>query len=371
MDMACLGTIEQQDLVVDFRLMALDKLMRQVEVGKYYSEDYILDTPTGWTYSCAILNKATIMCNLTQPHFQDKDAAREYLEELRWPNGPVCPHCGVTGAWPLKGGRAGLYRCKQYQCRKQFSVTVGTVFERSKVPLNKWLMATYLLCSSKKGVSAHQVHRTIGVTYKTAWFMCHRIREAMTNESTTPFGTGGGIVEADETYMGKVESKNKIGAPYLSQKRKIVSLVDRDTKQVRSVKVDRVTIKTVQPILRANIAREAKLMTDGATLYKPIGGWFAEHNTVNHSAGEYVNKHNRLLHTNTVENYFSVFKRGMRGTYQHCAEHHLNRYLSEFDFRYNYRVKNGYDDAERADIALKNIAGKRLTYQSSNAQQAL
>ena len=309
------------------------------------------------------------MCNLTQPQFQDKETAREYLEELRWPNGPVCPHCGDTGAWPIKGGRKGLYKCKQYECRKQFTVTVGTVFERSRVPLNKWLMATYLMCSSKKGISAHQIHRTVGVTYKTAWFMCHRIRESMKEESNTPFGTGGGMVEVDETYMGNVKGHGK--GPHTSKKRKILALVDRDTKRARTMVVDKVNLETIQPIVRKNLAREAKLMTDQAMLYKSIGPWFASHDTVNHSIKEHVNKQNPLLHTNTVENYFSVFKRGMKGTYQHCAEHHLNRYLSEFDFRYNHRTKNGYDDAERADIALRQIGGKRLTYQSSNAQQTV
>ena len=309
------------------------------------------------------------MCNLTQPHFQDKDKAREYLEQLRWPEGPVCPHCGDTGAWPIKGGRAGLYRCKQYECRKQFTVTVGTVFERSRVPLNKWLMATYLMCSSKKGVSAHQVHRTIGVTYKTAWFMCHRIREAMKDESGSIFGSGGGLVEADETYMGTVRAK--VGGGHLGKKRKILSLVDRETKQVRSVHVDKVNMETIKPIIKKNLAREAQLMTDGLGLYKEIGKGFAAHHVVNHTQGEYVRKDNPLLHTNTVENYFSVFKRGMKGTYQHCKEVHLNRYLSEFDFRYNYRIKNGYDDAERADIALKQIAGKRLTYNPLSSEQAV
>lgn len=306
------------------------------------------------------------MCNLTQPHFQDVDKAREYLEELRWPNGPVCPHCESTGAWPIKGGRPGLYKCKTYKCRKQFTVTVGTVFERSRVPLNKWLMATYLMCSSKKGISAHQIHRTVGVTYKTAWFMCHRIREAMKDESITPFGSGGGMVEADETYMGATRGHGSGG--HLGKKRKILSLVDRESGQVRSVHVDKVSIHTIKPIIRKNLARDAQLMTDGLGLYKEIGKGFAAHHVVNHTQGEYVNKDNPLLHTNTVENYFSVFKRGMKGTYQHCTERHLSRYLSEFDFRYNHRVKLGIDDSERADIALKQISGKRLTYQSANPQ---
>lgn len=318
------------------------------------------------------------MCNLTQPQFQDADKAREYLEELRWPEGPVCPHCHSTGAWPIKGARAGLYKCKEYECRKQFTVTVGTVFERSRVPLNKWLMATYLMCSSKKGISAHQIHRTVGVTYKTAWFMCHRIREAMKDEASSPFGSGGGMVEVDETYMGKVKTnprkdnpKRRIGAPHTKQKRKVLSLVDRDTKQVRSIHVDKVDTKTLMPIIRENVARDAQLMTDGASVYRTIGPKFAAHHVVNHAAGEYVNKDNPLLHTNTVENYYSVFKRGMRGTYQHCKERHLARYLSEFDFRYNHRTANGYDDSERADIALKQISGKRLTYNPIGQEQGL
>lgn len=305
--------------------------------------------------------------NLTQPHFQDEDKAREYLEALRWPEGPVCPHCQQTGAYPIKGGRAGLYRCKQGKCRKQFTVTVGTVFERSKIPLNKWLMATYLMCSSKKGISAHQIHRTLDVTYKTAWFMCHRIREAMLEDVYPAFGSNGGLVEADETLFGG-HPRNHKGPERFRQKYNIFALVDRETKQVKSMRVDQVSIKTIKPIVQKNVDRKAQLMTDGFRMYKRIGRGFAAHHSVNHTQGEYVKADNPEIHTNNVENYFSVFKRGMKGTYQHCKENHLNRYLSEFDFRYNHRVRLGYDDAERADIALKQIAGKRLTYQSPNPQ---
>lgn len=201
------------------------------------------------------------------------------------------------------------------------------------------------------------------MTYKTAWFMCHRIREAMKDESTIPFGSNGGMVEADEIYMGATRDQGSGG--HLGKKRKVLSLVDRDTKHVR-VHVDKVSMATIKPIVKENLAREAQLMTDGLALYKEIGKGFAAHHIVNHTQGEYVNKDNPLLHTNAMENYFSVYKRGMKGTYQHCAERHLNRSLSEFDFRYNNRVKLGIDDAERADIALKNISGKRLTYQSLN-----
>ena len=194
--------------------------------------------------------------------------------------------------------------------------------------------------------------------------MCHRIRAAMDEESTILFGAGGGMVEVDETYMGKTQGQGKGG--HLGKKRKILALVDRDTKKVRSMKVDHVTVKAVQPIIRDNLAREAKLMTDQASIYKSIGPWFAEHNTVNHSIGEYVNMENPLLHTNTVENYFSVFKRGMKGTYQHCGHNHLNRYLAEFDFRYNNRIALEIDDEQRADALLMGVIGKRLTYQTAN-----
>ncbi len=205
------------------------------------------------------------MCNLTAPHFQDADEARKYLEELRWPDGAICPHCGETGAWPIEGGRKGLYRCKKYQCRKQFTVTVGTAFEDSKVPLNKWLMATYLMCSSKKGVSSKQLERTLGVTYKTAWFMSHRIRVAMKEEQSTPFGSGSGVVEVDEIYIKK--KKNTVKRRGDQHKQKVVSLVDRDTKKVKSVKVGRINAKSIKPILDKGMAKEATLMTEEAHHY--------------------------------------------------------------------------------------------------------
>lgn len=296
---------------------------------------------------------------LSAPYFHDDNKAREYLESIRWPDGrPVCPHCKTKGEhYALKGKahRPGLWKCAA--CRKQFSVTVGTVFERSKIPLSKWLMAAYLLCSSKKGISAHQLHRTLGVTYKTAWFMAHRIRLAMTDtEGGGLMGEGGGTVEADETYLGKTEGLGS--GPHFSKKQKVVSLVQRGGK-VRSFKVERVTRETIKPILERNIARDAHLMTDGASVYRKLNLGFASHERVNHAAGEYVRG---VAHTNTIEGFFSVFKRGMVGTYQHCGSQHLHRYLSEFDFRYNHRAALEINDKQRAVDALKGIEGKRLTY---------
>jgi transposase-like protein len=307
------------------------------------------------------------MSILSRPEFHDEQAAYDYVEANLWPNGPVCPKCGESERTTKMQGestRIGVYKCRA--CRKPFTVKVNTIFESSHVKLHLWLQAIYLMCSSKKGISSHQLHRTLSVTLKTAWFMSHRIREAMKSDNMTPFGSNGGIVEVDETYMGKVKakyrnnsSKLKVGAPYLAQKRKIVALVDRDTKQVRSLRMDKINSRTLMPIIKANVAREAQLMTDGANFYTKIGPEFSAHHSVNHTQGEYVNRENPLLHTNTVENYFSVFKRGMKGTYQHCGEQHLNRYLSEFDFRYNHRMKLEFSDEVRADIALKGVAGKR------------
>jgi len=301
--------------------------------------------------------------NLTAPHFQDADKAREYIEAKLWPNGPVCPHCGVISDHYKLGGaasRPGLYKCKD--CHKKFSVTVGTLFERSKIPLNKWLLATYLLASSKKGISSHQLHRTIGVTYKTAWFMTHRIREAMREPSHDgKLGSDGGTVEADETYWGN-KGKQRKGARGYAHKEKIVSLVERGGK-VRSYHVKEVNSATLRPILKEQIAADAKLMTDDAKVYKSIGKDFASHETVAHSLDEYVRGN---VHTNTIENYFSVLKRGMTGVYQHCGKQHLKRYVGEFDFRYNNRVKLGIDDAARALIALQGINGKRLTYRPTS-----
>lgn len=296
---------------------------------------------------------------LTAPHFQDPDKAREYLERIRWKNGRVCPHCGaVDKHYKLEGKahRPGLYKCSS--CREQFTVTVGTVFERSKVPLNKWLMAVYLVCSSKKGISSHQLHRTLGVTYKTAWFMSHRIREAMTALSfNKPLGEGGGTVEADETFWG---NNNKVKGRGYAHKEKIFSLVERGGK-VRSFHVP---AKTLKPILKQQVAPEARIMTDEMGSYRGLEADFAGHETVTHSTGEYVQGH---AHTNTVEGYFSILKRGLIGTFRHVGAQHLRRYVSEFDFRYNHRK---VDDVQRVNSALEGIAGKRLMYRDSSGVEA-
>jgi len=300
------------------------------------------------------------MTALTAPHFHDETVAREYLEGIRWPNGPVCPHCGVEGShYALKGKahRPGLWKCKD--CRKQFSVTVGTVFERSKIPLTKWLMAAYLLCSSKKGISAHQLHRTLGVTYKTAWFLAHRIREAMITAPTGPMGEGGGTVEADETYIG-VRKGAKKGSGW-GHKQKVFALVERGG-NVRSMRISGPMFDGIKEGLK-QVSPDAHLMTDDARLYWKIGKAFASHNTVNHSQGEYGRG---PVHTNTIEGYFSIFKRGMKGIYQHCSEDHLQRYLTEFDFRYNHRSALGVEDGQRVRDALKGIEGKRLTYRATS-----
>ncbi|MGD9659980.1 MAG: IS1595 family transposase [Porticoccaceae bacterium] len=306
------------------------------------------------------------MSILSKPYFHNEEAAYEFVESKLWPNGAVCPRCkGVERVGKMGGDstRIGTYKC--YECRKPFTVKIGTIFESSHVKMNLWLQAIYLIASSKKGISANQLHRTLGVTLKTAWFMGHRIREAMKSTEFTPFGSNGGLVEADETYMGNRPASLGKGS-FISMKRKIFALVDRDTKQARSVVVDKVSINSLKPIVEANLSREAQLMTDQAAFYRQIGEGFAAHHTVNHSIGEYVQKDNPQFHTNTVENYFSVFKRGMRGTYQHCAHHHLNRYLAEFDFRYNHRQALHVTDQQRADKLLAGVVGKRLTYQTVN-----
>ena len=317
----------------------------------------------------------TQVTDILNPIFIDKEAARLHLEVTRWPEGAVCPHCGSKNAKALTGKshRAGLRQCNEKECRRQFTVTVGTVFERSKVPLNKWLLATHLLTSSKKGMSAHQIHRMLGVTYKTAWFMCHRIREAMTDTTPPPMGGPDKVVEADETYYGnKVSLKKKRamkragtvkgtkgGFGGVSNKYTVVSLVERGG-NVRSFHVDRGTRANVREILVRNVDRKSKLMTDESRLYMEVGQEYARHEKVHHAAGEYVRGD---VYTNTLEGYYSIFKRGMKGVYQHCGESHLQRYVTEFDFRYNGRKLN---DNERRDAALKGIEGKRLTYRRIN-----
>lgn len=302
-------------------------------------------------------NRTNAMCDLSNPIYHDKDKARQHLESIRWPNGPICPHCGVVGnAAELKGKahRPGLYKCRD--CRKQFSVTVGTVFERSKVPLNKWLLATHLMTSSKKGISSHQIHRSIGVTYKTAWFMTHRIRCAMASTDNTPLGSGGGIVEADETYIGRKKGAPKKGG--WGHKQAVFSLVERGGK-VRSKVIAGTAFDTIRVELPKNVSPDAHLMTDMLSAYNNVGKQFASHEQVNHSAREWRRGN---AHTNTIESFFSVFKRGMKGVYQHCSEDHLQRYMAEFDFRYNHRSALKIEDKERARIALEGIGGKRLTY---------
>jgi transposase-like protein len=300
------------------------------------------------------------MTDLTNPIFTDETAARQYLEAQRWPDGPVCPHCGSVEVSKLDGKahRPGVYQCNG--CRQQFTVTVGSVFERSKIPLHKWLLATHLLTASKKGMSAHQLHRMLGLTYKTAWFMAHRIREAMKDESPSPMGGPGGSVQADETYFGtKASGKEKgIRGTYKrgpGNKRAVVSLVSGG--KARTFHVAHADAQTVRGLLVANVRRESELHTDESRLYVKVGEEFAAHKTVNHTAGEYVGPSGQS--TNKVENYFSIFKRGMKGVYQHCAEKHLQRYINEFDFRYNNRE---IADSERRDKALAGAEGKRLTY---------
>jgi transposase-like protein len=298
--------------------------------------------------------------NLENPIFQDADLAREFLEGVRWPNGPVCPHCGVVeGAHKLEGkaSRPGLYQCNA--CHGQFTVTVGTVFERSKIALNKWLLATCLMSSSKKGMSAHQLHRMMGVTYKTAWFMCHRIREAMRNGSLAPMGGTGKTVEIDETYIG-VKKGKRIRRGHM-HKHAVLALVERGG-EVRSFKLNGLKVRDIEPIVRRNVSKETSMVTDESQVYPDVTFGYVNHSTVNHSAKEYVRGD---VYTNTVEGYFSIFKRGMKGVYQHCGEKHLHRYLAEFDFRYNNRTSLKVTDIQRTSKALAGIEGKRLTYRRS------
>jgi transposase-like protein len=303
------------------------------------------------------------MNKLSKAHLHSEEEAIKKLETILWPNGPVCPRCQGQVRITKVGGetaRPGLWRCGP--CKRQFTVTIGTLFERSHVKMHLWFQAVALLAASKKGFSAHQLHRTLGVTYKTAWFMAHRIREAMRTGDLAPFGVDGGAVEADETFIGRKRGVPK--RPAFHHKLKVLTLIDRDTRQARSVVIDKLRTRTIAPILRKNLAREARLMTDEATHYTKVGLEFAEHGVVNHKADEYVRGH---VHVNTAEGYFSIFKRGMKGVYQHCSEKHLHRYLAEFDFRYNHRVALGVDDERRAMKALAGIAGKRLMYRDSSA----
>jgi len=310
------------------------------------------------------------MSEFDEARFHDDDAARKHLESIRWPNGPICPHCGASGRiFPIesktksngkrKGARPGLLFCGD--CREQFTVTVGTVFEDSKVPLHKWVLATHLLCSSKKGMSSHQLHRILGVSYKTAWFMTHRIRKAMEpNYFSAKMLGGQGPVEADETFIGtKPGAKKRKG---YGHKNAVLSLVERGG-EVRSFHVPGVSAKTLKPYLKYHVDPDAHLMTDDAGQYRILGPEFEQHDVVAHSNDEYVRGE---AHTNTVEGFFSILKRGLIGTYQHVSVQHLQRYVTEFDFRYNHRAKLGYDDSDRTTEALKGITGKRLAYRRTN-----
>jgi transposase-like protein len=298
---------------------------------------------------------------LSQPHFHNEEAAYAHIEARIWPHGPVCPKCGVIGRSGKLGGastRIGVYKC--YECRKPFTVKVGTIFESSHIPLRIWLQAIFLIASSKKGISANQLHRTLGVTLKSAWFLGHRIREAMKDDAGI-LGGGGSIVEADEVYLGPKRGKGKRAGE------SVLSLVQRDGK-TRSFHVANIDGNNLKPLLLANISKDSHLMTDGAQLYRVVGKEFALHEHTNHGSGEYA-KPSKVAgvsaHSNTVESYFAILKRGIIGTYHHVSKEHLQRYCDEFDFRFSNRKALGVDDVTRADRLLKAVVGKRLTYQMS------
>ncbi|MGJ8570629.1 MAG: IS1595 family transposase [Hoeflea sp.] len=324
------------------------------------------------------------MTAFNDPIFHDEDAAREHLEAIRWPHGPNCPHCGNINPDTIakvegkkQTHRKGLYYCNE--CAGQFTVTVGSVMERSKVPLSKWVFAFHLFAASKKGMSAHQLHRMLGVTYKTAWFMAHRIREAMKEDvaSSGPLGGEGKTIEADETYIGKREtprqlSRGRIAKPTKSgkaggaEKRIVFGLVERGGKS-RMFLVQNATKDILRDVLVRNADRKSNLYTDESRLYPETGKEFATHRTVKHSAKEYARvEGDAVIHSNTIEGVFSIFKRGMIGIYQHCGEAHLHRYLAEFDFRYNRRTALKVSDRERAEDAIRGAAGKRLTYNQTD-----
>jgi transposase-like protein len=306
---------------------------------------------------------------LSAHHFHNEEAAFAYVEAKLWPEGPVCHHCNALGKAGKLKTRPGLWKC--YACRKQFTVRMGSVFESSHVPLRYWLQVIYLMCSSKKGVSTRQIQRTLGCGLKTAWFLTHRVREAMKDGEhifSGPLGGEGKVLEADETYIGR-KAENKVNKPPV-EKMPVVSLVQRNGR-VRSFHVPNVTAANIQPILARHAHPASHLMSDEHLIYKGVGWNFAGHGTVNHSAKEFVRYTPGLkIHSNTVEGYFSILKRGINGIYHHVSEAHLHRYLAEFDFRYSYRVKLGVNDLERADICLKGARGKRLTYERTRRQGA-
>lgn len=309
------------------------------------------------------------MSVLPSPYFHDEAAAFEYFEGVIWPNGPTCPHCGAVDRIthikpnPEKRVRMGLKKCGH--CKGQFTVKGGTVFEHGRMPLHLMLQAVYLMTCSKKGISAHQLHRVLGITYKSAWFLAHRIREAMRSGDLVPFGSNGGPVEVDETYFGSKKGVAKPKGGY-RHKMAVLTLVDRDSGQMRTFAFEKIKGDEVHAVVRANISRKARLMTDESSLRKKIGQEFAAHGTTLHAGRQYVDFTDRTIHTNTVEGAFSISKRGMKGVYQHCGQQHLHRYLAEFEFRHVHRVANGVNDAARSVAALEGIRGKRLTYKSAD-----
>lgn len=306
---------------------------------------------------------------LSADQFHNEEAAYRLVEGRLWANGRPCPHCGVidkSGALKGKSTRVGVYKC--YACRKPFTVKVGTIFESSHIKLHVWLQAMHLLCSSKKGMSTHQLHRILGITLQTAWFLSHRIRESMMDlrlDDAGPLGGQNQVVEIDETYVGG-KARNRKGR--VPEKRPVVSLVERDGR-VRSFHVPNVTGQSLKPIIVANVSKATFIMTDESPVYPAIVREFVGHGTVNHSAEEYVRAH--FWHTNTAEGYFSILKRGIVGVYHHVSGTHLHRYLAEFDFRHNNRMGLGVDDTERADRALRGVVGKRLTYRTTRQEMSV
>lgn len=305
------------------------------------------------------------MSDLSNPIFHDAEKAREWLERQLWPDGPICPHCGTVGEATLMQGkshRPGLYQCNS--CREPFTVTVGTLYERSKVPLNKWLAATHLMMASKKGMSALQIGRMLGLSKKTAWFLCHRIRESLRETNPGMVGGDGMIVEADGTFVGG-KDKNKHASKRRGKggmdKEPVFALVERGGR-VRSHHVPAVDAETLRPILKAHLDGASVVYTDGDGAMRTLGGELDRHEWVNHTIGEYVRGD---AHTNTIEGYFSIMKRGITGVYHHVSQQHLKRYLAEFDFRYNERSALGVEDSERMSKSVRGIVGKRLTYRDS------
>ena len=304
---------------------------------------------------------------LSQYRFQDETAAFAHVEAMLWPQGPNCPHCGNCNAHRItkmqgKTTRPSLYNCKE--CRKPFTVRIGTIFESSHLPLHLWLQVIHLMCASKKGISARQIQRMLVCSMKTAWFLSHRIREAMKGSGLAPMGGEGSTVEIDETFIGNKEGFKKRAG--VGHKNAILSLVERGG-SARSFHVESTKIVDIYPIIEANIARESHVMTDEASQYIKLGNKFADHKAVDHSRGEYGWTDHRTgekVNTNSVEGFYSVFKRGMIGIYQHCSEKHLHRYTAEFDFRHSNRIARGIDDTERAARALQGVKGKRLTYET-------